>query len=161
MRLEGSLHERTVFEVKLPDHLLTVFFSLFSFIILGKMPTVVSPELYRTRFCEAMDKYFLMVPDHWTGLGLNCWNETLILKWTMKERDWSKGPPISYIWLLCHIHHSWPRPFSSVQAVCNWGLKFRGFAFWFLMSTNWLSLDWKVAWTFFSLKQKYRHISKG
>ncbi|KAM6349311.1 1-phosphatidylinositol 3-phosphate 5-kinase isoform 4-T4 [Alca torda] len=38
----------------------------------GKMPTVVSPELYRTRFCEAMDKYFLMVPDHWTGLGLNC-----------------------------------------------------------------------------------------
>ncbi|XP_074857435.1 1-phosphatidylinositol 3-phosphate 5-kinase isoform X2 [Carettochelys insculpta] len=29
-------------------------------------------ELYRTRFCEAMDKYFLMVPDHWTGLGLNC-----------------------------------------------------------------------------------------
>ncbi|RXM34146.1 1-phosphatidylinositol 3-phosphate 5-kinase [Acipenser ruthenus] len=27
----------------------------------GKMPTVVSPELYRTRFCEAMDKYFLMV----------------------------------------------------------------------------------------------------
>ncbi|KAM8789826.1 1-phosphatidylinositol 3-phosphate 5-kinase isoform 4-T4 [Rhynchonycteris naso] len=38
----------------------------------GKMPTVVSPELYRTRFCEAMDKYFLMVPDRWTGLGLNC-----------------------------------------------------------------------------------------
>ncbi|XP_073711341.1 1-phosphatidylinositol 3-phosphate 5-kinase isoform X5 [Misgurnus anguillicaudatus] len=38
----------------------------------GKMPTVVSPELYRARFCEAMDKYFLMVPDHWTGLGLNC-----------------------------------------------------------------------------------------
>ncbi|XP_075464574.1 1-phosphatidylinositol 3-phosphate 5-kinase isoform X4 [Ascaphus truei] len=38
----------------------------------GKMPTVVSPELYRTRFCEAMDKYFLMVPDHWTGLGMNC-----------------------------------------------------------------------------------------
>lgn len=39
----------------------------------GKMPTVVSPELYRARFCEAMDKYFLMVPDHWTGLGINCW----------------------------------------------------------------------------------------
>ncbi|XP_026150913.1 1-phosphatidylinositol 3-phosphate 5-kinase isoform X3 [Mastacembelus armatus] len=38
----------------------------------GKMPTVVSPELYRGRFCEAMDKYFLMVPDHWTGLGINC-----------------------------------------------------------------------------------------
>uniref|UniRef100_A0A8C0F8F6 1-phosphatidylinositol 3-phosphate 5-kinase n=1 Tax=Bubo bubo TaxID=30461 RepID=A0A8C0F8F6_BUBBB len=40
--------------------------------VYSKMPTVVSPELYRTRFCEAMDKYFLMVPDHWTGLGLNC-----------------------------------------------------------------------------------------
>lgn len=38
----------------------------------GKMPTVVSPELYRARFCEAMDKYFLMVPDHWTSLGINC-----------------------------------------------------------------------------------------
>ncbi|XP_062907916.1 1-phosphatidylinositol 3-phosphate 5-kinase isoform X2 [Mobula hypostoma] len=38
----------------------------------GKMPTVVSPELYRTRFCEAMDKYFLKVPEHWTGLGVNC-----------------------------------------------------------------------------------------
>lgn len=38
----------------------------------GKLPTVVSPELYRARFCEAMDKYFLMVPDHWTGLGINC-----------------------------------------------------------------------------------------
>ncbi|XP_022098381.1 1-phosphatidylinositol 3-phosphate 5-kinase-like isoform X2 [Acanthaster planci] len=35
----------------------------------GKMPTVVSPELYRTRFCEAMDKYFLLVPDRWTRLG--------------------------------------------------------------------------------------------
>ncbi|XP_077997927.1 1-phosphatidylinositol 3-phosphate 5-kinase-like [Glandiceps talaboti] len=35
----------------------------------GKMPTVVSPELYRTRFLEAMGKYFLMVPDRWTGLG--------------------------------------------------------------------------------------------
>ncbi|GIY14388.1 1-phosphatidylinositol 3-phosphate 5-kinase [Caerostris extrusa] len=35
----------------------------------GKMPTVVSPELYRMRFCEAMDSYFLWIPDHWTGLG--------------------------------------------------------------------------------------------
>ncbi|XP_030829575.1 1-phosphatidylinositol 3-phosphate 5-kinase isoform X3 [Strongylocentrotus purpuratus] len=35
----------------------------------GKMPTVVSPELYRSRFLEAMDKYFLLVPDRWTGLG--------------------------------------------------------------------------------------------
>lgn len=35
----------------------------------GRMPTVVSPELYRTRFTEAMKRYFLMVPDKWTGLG--------------------------------------------------------------------------------------------
>ncbi|CAM1296401.1 PIKFYVE (predicted) [Pycnogonum litorale] len=35
----------------------------------GKMPTVVSPDSYRTRFCEAMDRYFLMVPDRWHGLG--------------------------------------------------------------------------------------------
>lgn len=35
----------------------------------GKMPTVVSPEVYRTRFTEAMHRYFLMVPDKWTGLG--------------------------------------------------------------------------------------------
>ena len=38
---------------------------------LGKMPTVVSPELYRSRFLEAMDRYFLHVPDRWTGLGSN------------------------------------------------------------------------------------------
>ncbi|XP_066922727.1 1-phosphatidylinositol 3-phosphate 5-kinase-like isoform X3 [Clytia hemisphaerica] len=35
----------------------------------GKMPTVVSPDLYRTRFTEAMQRYFLMVPDKWTGFG--------------------------------------------------------------------------------------------
>ncbi|XP_055924397.1 1-phosphatidylinositol 3-phosphate 5-kinase-like [Argiope bruennichi] len=35
----------------------------------GKMPTVVSPELYKMRFCEAMDSYFLWIPDRWTGLG--------------------------------------------------------------------------------------------
>ncbi len=33
------------------------------------LPTVVYPELYRKRFCEAMDKYFTVVPDKWTGLG--------------------------------------------------------------------------------------------
>ena len=33
------------------------------------MPTVVSPELYRSRFLEAMDRYFLLVPDRWMGLG--------------------------------------------------------------------------------------------
>lgn len=51
-----------------PPSPLTSCYALFP----GKMPTVVSPELYRARFCEAMDKYFLMVPDHWTGLGTNC-----------------------------------------------------------------------------------------
>jgi len=35
----------------------------------GKMPTVVSPELYRARFIAAMDQYFMPVPDHWMGLG--------------------------------------------------------------------------------------------
>nr|CAB3264883.1 1-phosphatidylinositol 3-phosphate 5-kinase-like [Phallusia mammillata] len=29
------------------------------------MPTVVHPELYRSRFCEAMDRYFQVVPDRW------------------------------------------------------------------------------------------------
>ncbi|XP_077973919.1 1-phosphatidylinositol 3-phosphate 5-kinase-like [Styela clava] len=29
------------------------------------MPTVVSPELYKKRFCEAMDRYFQVVPDRW------------------------------------------------------------------------------------------------
>lgn len=35
----------------------------------GKLPTVVSPELYRDRFLKAMDRYFLPVPDQWSGLG--------------------------------------------------------------------------------------------
>ena len=35
----------------------------------GKMPTVVSPDLYRNRFTAAMQRYFLMVPDKWTGFG--------------------------------------------------------------------------------------------
>ncbi|XP_055538717.1 putative 1-phosphatidylinositol 3-phosphate 5-kinase isoform X2 [Wyeomyia smithii] len=34
----------------------------------GKLPTVVSPKMYRTRFSEAMDRYFLAVPDRWEGL---------------------------------------------------------------------------------------------
>lgn len=37
--------------------------------IIGAMPTVVSPELYRRRFLESMDRYFLYVPDRWTGHG--------------------------------------------------------------------------------------------
>ncbi|XP_075225146.1 1-phosphatidylinositol 3-phosphate 5-kinase fab1 isoform X2 [Lycorma delicatula] len=40
----------------------------------GKQPTIVSPEEYRDRFIAAMHKYFLPVPDRWTGLGkgLDC-----------------------------------------------------------------------------------------
>ncbi|XP_074111998.1 1-phosphatidylinositol 3-phosphate 5-kinase fab1 isoform X2 [Cotesia typhae] len=35
----------------------------------GKLPTIVSPEEYRARFIAAMHRYFLPVPDRWTGLG--------------------------------------------------------------------------------------------
>lgn len=31
----------------------------------GRLPTIVQPDLYRIRFCEAMDQYFLCVPDKW------------------------------------------------------------------------------------------------
>ena len=31
-------------------------------------PTVVSPEVYRNRFLEAMDRYFLLVPDKWSSV---------------------------------------------------------------------------------------------
>ena len=37
--------------------------------IIGTMPTVVSPDSYRRRFLESMDRYFLYVPDRWTGHG--------------------------------------------------------------------------------------------
>ena len=33
------------------------------------LPTVVYPELYRKRFCEAIERYFTVVPDKWTYLG--------------------------------------------------------------------------------------------
>ncbi|KAI9319827.1 hypothetical protein BX666DRAFT_1916690 [Dichotomocladium elegans] len=32
----------------------------------GKEPTIISPKQYRLRFREAMDRYFLMMPDFWT-----------------------------------------------------------------------------------------------
>ncbi|KAI9026204.1 hypothetical protein DFJ74DRAFT_663537 [Hyaloraphidium curvatum] len=32
----------------------------------GRDPTIVGPRLYRSRFREAMEKYFLGVPDKWT-----------------------------------------------------------------------------------------------
>lgn len=33
-------------------------------VVSAELPTIVEPELYRERFCEAMDKYFESVPDH-------------------------------------------------------------------------------------------------
>ena len=41
----------------------------------GKEPTIVSPKQYKTRFREAMDRYFLLVPDPWTHLTLNTESE--------------------------------------------------------------------------------------
>uniref|UniRef100_A0A182YC39 1-phosphatidylinositol-3-phosphate 5-kinase n=1 Tax=Anopheles stephensi TaxID=30069 RepID=A0A182YC39_ANOST len=35
----------------------------------GKLPTVVSPKMYKNRFIVAMERYFLCVPDRWEGLG--------------------------------------------------------------------------------------------
>ncbi|KAK9502569.1 hypothetical protein O3M35_011320 [Rhynocoris fuscipes] len=35
----------------------------------NKQPTVISPDEYRDRFIAAMHRYFLPVPDRWTGLG--------------------------------------------------------------------------------------------
>lgn len=31
----------------------------------SELPTIIEPELYRERFCEAMNKYFETVPDDW------------------------------------------------------------------------------------------------
>ncbi|KAG0172341.1 1-phosphatidylinositol-3-phosphate 5-kinase [Apophysomyces sp. BC1015] len=36
----------------------------------GKEPTIISPKQYRIRFREAMDRYFLMVPDFWTSMHM-------------------------------------------------------------------------------------------
>ncbi|KAL0116123.1 hypothetical protein PUN28_011173 [Cardiocondyla obscurior] len=35
----------------------------------GKLPTIISPQEYRARFIAAMHRYFLPVPDRWSGLG--------------------------------------------------------------------------------------------
>lgn len=44
--------------------------------LMGKqgLPTIVSPKLYRQRFTEAMDRYFLAVPDRWEGLQIESEN---------------------------------------------------------------------------------------
>ncbi|KAK0404001.1 hypothetical protein QR680_017234 [Steinernema hermaphroditum] len=36
----------------------------------GQLPTVLSPEMYCTRFSDAIDTYFPIAPDQWTGIGL-------------------------------------------------------------------------------------------
>ncbi|XP_017482911.1 PREDICTED: putative 1-phosphatidylinositol 3-phosphate 5-kinase [Rhagoletis zephyria] len=36
---------------------------------IGKLPTVISPERYKQRFIDAMDRYFYTVPDRWEGLS--------------------------------------------------------------------------------------------
>ncbi|KAL0271738.1 UNVERIFIED_CONTAM: hypothetical protein PYX00_008735 [Menopon gallinae] len=35
----------------------------------GKQPTIIQPKEYRERFIAAMNRYFLPVPDRWSGLG--------------------------------------------------------------------------------------------
>lgn len=32
------------------------------------LPTVISPEMYCTRFFDAIDTYFPVAPDQWTGV---------------------------------------------------------------------------------------------
>lgn len=89
------------------------------------MPTVVSPELYRTRFCEAMDKYFLMVPDRWTGLGLNCWNEAHTLNGPGRKGAWTPGPKISYMLYFFITFTTVCSGFSVLQlwAICSCRVK--------------------------------------
>jgi 1-phosphatidylinositol-3-phosphate 5-kinase len=37
----------------------------------SKLPTIVSPNVYKNRFIDAMDRYFLPVPDRWQDLMKN------------------------------------------------------------------------------------------
>lgn len=44
----------------------------------GKLPTVISPKQYKQRFLEAMERYFLTVPDRWEELAQSgCSNTAL------------------------------------------------------------------------------------
>jgi hypothetical protein len=36
----------------------------------GNLPTVISPKMYKERFTDQMDKYFLCVPDRWHHLSV-------------------------------------------------------------------------------------------
>ena len=35
----------------------------------GKTPTIIYPKYYQKRFIEAMDTYFIQVPDYWYKFG--------------------------------------------------------------------------------------------
>lgn len=35
----------------------------------GKLPTIISPKMYKQRFSVAMERYFMVVPDRWEGLS--------------------------------------------------------------------------------------------
>lgn len=35
----------------------------------GKLPTIISPKMYKNRFSLAMERYFMVVPDRWEGLS--------------------------------------------------------------------------------------------
>lgn len=35
----------------------------------GKLPTIISPKMYKNRFSVAMERYFMVVPDRWEGLA--------------------------------------------------------------------------------------------
>lgn len=35
----------------------------------GKLPTIISPDEYMSRFIAAMHKYFIVVPDQWHNFG--------------------------------------------------------------------------------------------
>ncbi|OZJ06649.1 hypothetical protein BZG36_00277 [Bifiguratus adelaidae] len=41
----------------------------------GKEPTIVSPRQYRLRFKEAMERYFLLVPDVWVTPKMSGWRD--------------------------------------------------------------------------------------
>ena len=35
----------------------------------GKLPTIIKPDEYKSRFIAAMHKYFIAVPDQWHNFG--------------------------------------------------------------------------------------------
>lgn len=36
-----------------------------------RLPTVVNPSVYKNRFLEAMNRYFLEIPDRWENLSID------------------------------------------------------------------------------------------